>query len=189
MRKENEKAEILKWLLGRIYRARQKKKRLDERLAKIRAERNAPLGGVRYKPLPRSSGEDEGAAGIVLKMSEIEEKIYKQQEEIEQAIVCVMDILDELPWDSLEREICEMRHIDTKPWKEIEDSIPMSYSQCNRRYNRALEMLMSKERIEQMIEENKEEYTKWKADRGMLWQQEKRRRRASESKDGRQCEV
>ncbi len=175
MRKENEKAEILKWLLGRIYRARQKKKRLDERLAKIRAERNAPLGGVKYKPLPRTSGEDEGAAGIVLKMSEIEDKIYKQQEEIERAIVCVMDILDKLPWDSLEREICEMRHIDTKPWQEIQDGIPMSRSQCYKRYNSAIAMLLSKEKIEQIIEENRENYEKWQADRGMPWQQERQR--------------
>ena len=57
MRKENEKAEVLKWLLGRIYRARQKKKRLDERLAKIRAERNAPLGGVSYPERPERMRE------------------------------------------------------------------------------------------------------------------------------------
>lgn len=182
MRTENEKAEILKWLLGRIYRARQKKKRLDERLAKIRAERNAPLGGVRYKPLPRTSGEDEGAAEIVLKMSEIEDKIYKQQEEIEQAIVCVMDILDELPWDSLEREICEMRHIDTKPWQEIQDGIPMSRSQCYKRYNGAVAMLLSKEKIERMIEENRESYEKWQLDRGMPWQQERQRKQNQKNK-------
>lgn len=182
MKKENEREEILRWLLGRIYRARQKKKHLDERLEKIRAERNAPLGGVRCKPLPRTSGEDEGAARIVLKMSEIEDKIYKQQEEIEQAIVCVMDILDELPWDSLEREICEMRHIDTKPWKEIQDSIPMSRSQCYKRYNSAIAMLLSKEKIERMIEENRESYEKWQADRGMLWQQERQRKQNQKNK-------
>ena len=59
MKKENEREEILKWLLGRIYRARQKKKHLDERLEKIRAERNAPLGGdaSRYPERPERMRE------------------------------------------------------------------------------------------------------------------------------------
>ena len=109
-------------------------------------------------------------------MSEIEDKIYKQQEEIEQAIVCVMDILDELPWDSLEREICEMRHIDGKPWQEIQDGIPMSRSQCYKRYKSALDTLLSKDKIERMIEENQEAFEEWKMDRGMPWQQEGRRK-------------
>ena len=31
----NEKAEILKWMLGQIYRAEKRKKQLDERLVRI----------------------------------------------------------------------------------------------------------------------------------------------------------
>lgn len=162
----NEKAEILKWMLGRIYRAEKRKKQLDERLVRIAEERDAPIGGVGYRPLPRSSsGEGNGAASIILKMSDIEERIYTQKEEVEKAIVRVMDILDYLPQDSLEREICELRHIDMKPWKDIQESIPMSRSQCNKRYNKAIEMLLNKGRIERMIEENEEAYTDWKLDK------------------------
>ena len=98
-------------------------------------------------------------------MSDIEERIYTQKEEVEKAIVRVMDILDYLPQDSLEREICELRHIDMKPWKDIQESIPMSRSQCNKKYNKAIEMLLNKGRIERMIEENEEAYTDWKLDK------------------------
>ena len=42
----NEKAEILKWMLGQIYRAEKRKKQLDERLVRIAEERDAPIGGV-----------------------------------------------------------------------------------------------------------------------------------------------
>lgn len=162
----NEKAEILKWMLGQIYRAEKRKKQLDERLVRIAEERDAPIGGVGYRPLPRSSsGEGNGAASIILKMSDIEERIYTQKEEVEKAIVRVMDILDYLPQDSLEREICELRHIDMKPWNDIQESIPMSRSQCNKRYNKAIEMLLNKGRIERMIEENEEAYTDWKLDK------------------------
>ena len=93
----NEKADVLKWMLGQIYRAEKRKKQLDERLVRIAEERDAPIGGVGYRPLPRSSsGEGNGAASIILKMSDIEERIYTQKEEVEKAIVRVMDILDYL---------------------------------------------------------------------------------------------
>ena len=164
--KHNEKADVLKWMLGQIYRAEKRKKQLDERLIRIAEERDAPIGGTGYKPLPRSSScEGNGAASIILKMSDIEERIYTQKEEVEKAIVRVMDILEYLPQDSLEREICELRHIDMKPWKYIQESIPMSRSQCNKRYNKAIEMLLNKGRIDRMIEENEEAYSEWKADK------------------------
>lgn len=160
---ENEKAEILKWILGQIYRAEKRKKQLDERLVRIVREMDAAIGGVGYKQLPRSSsGEGNGAASIILKISDIEERIYTQKEEVEKAIVRVMDILEYLPQNSLEREICELRHIDMKPWKDIQECIPMSRSQCNKRYNKAIEILMNKGRIERMIEENEKAYMNWK---------------------------
>ena len=164
------KEKILKWILGQAYRAEKRKKQLDERLMRITKEREAPIGGARYKPLPRSSREGNGAASIILKMSDIEERIYTQKEEAEKAIVRVMDILDYLPQDSLEREICELRHIDMKPWKDIQESIPMSRSQCNKRYSKAIKMLLSKGRIERMIEENEETYMDWELNKA--WKRE-----------------
>ena len=159
----NEKKDILKWMLGQIYRAEKKKQQLDERLNSIADKRAAPIGGTGYKPLPRSSsGNGDGAASIILKMSDIEERIYAQKEEIEKAIVRVMDIIDYLPQDSLEREICELRHIDMKPWQEIQDEIPMSRSQCNKRYNNAIKMLLNNGRILRMVDDNEGAYTDWK---------------------------
>ena len=49
-----------------------------------------------------------------------------QKAEIERSIVRVMDILAYLPVNSLEREICELRHIDMKSWRQISEQIPMS---------------------------------------------------------------
>lgn len=158
-----EKADILKWMLGQRYRAEKRKRQLDERLSNIAEEREAPIGGIGYKPLPRSSsGEGNGAASILLKMSDIEERIYAQKEEVEKAIVRVMDIIEYLPVESLEREICELRHIDMKPWQEIQGEIPMSRSQCNKRYNRAIQMLLGNGRILRMVEESEEDYAGWK---------------------------
>lgn len=159
----NEKIDILKWMLGQRYRAEKRKRQLEDRLSNIAEEREAPIGGVGYKPLPRSSsGNGNGAASILLKLSDIEERIYAQKEEVEKTIVRVMDIIEYLPVDSLEREICELRHIDMKPWKEIQEEIPMSRSQCNKRYNKAMEMLLNNGRILYMIEESEGDYVDWK---------------------------
>ena len=42
---------------------------------------------------------------------------------------------------------------------------PADTSQCNKRYNKAIEMMLNKGRIERMIEENEEAYTDWKLDK------------------------
>ena len=41
--------DVLKWMLGQAFRAEDHKRRLDERLKRINAERNAPIGGVGYE--------------------------------------------------------------------------------------------------------------------------------------------
>ena len=172
-RMENQDEQVLKWMLGQIKRARQRKKRLDDRLMEINAEHFAPIGGIGYDLLPRSSGVGNGAASILFKLAEIEERIYAQKEEIEKCICRVMDILSYLPQDDIGREICEMLHIDGMKWNDIADAIPMSRSQCNVNYNNAIRTLLTFPRIQKMVENNREAYDMW------CYQQEEARRKRS----------
>ena len=158
MRDDREKVEILKWLLDQIKRAENHKRQLDERLRRINLDRAMPVGGIGYDPMPRSSGTGDGAASIVLKLADIEDRIYEQKKEIEKAIVRVMDILDYLPVNSLEREICELRFIDLKKWDAIEAEIPMSHTQCNKVFNDALNKLLGFPRIRKMVDNARDEY-------------------------------
>ena len=123
--------EVLKYLLGRIYRADKHKNQLDARLKNI-AERR------QMENLP---AEDEPTS-IRYWISDIECRILDQKKEIDQAIAQVMDIIDYLPINSIERQICELRHIDFKPWGAISAEIPMSRSQVNRRYKAAVKFLL-----------------------------------------------
>lgn len=157
--------DILKWLLDQIKRAENHKRQLDERLKRINAERAMPVGGIGYDPMPRNSGTGEGAASIVLKLADIEDRIYEQKSEIEKAIVRVMDILDYLPVNSLEREICELRFIDLKKWEVIEAEIPMSHTQCNKIFNDALNTLLSFPRIRKMVDAAEDEYLAYTVNR------------------------
>lgn len=162
MDEKKEQLDVLKWLLEQIFRAENQKRDLEERLLRISEERNAPIGGVGYDPMPRSSGTGNGAASILFKLADVEERIYSQKEEVEKCIVRVMDILEYLPVTSVERRICELRYIDMKPWGEIAKRIPMSRSQCHRRCNEGLEKILSHSRIQKMVQENEEAYWEYK---------------------------
>ena len=82
----------------------------------------------------------------------------KQQARVNQAIIRVMDIIDYLPEDSLEKEICEYRHIDMMSWGQIEAAVPMSRSQCNNRYNGAIQMLLQNARVKEITISERENY-------------------------------
>ena len=47
-----------------------------------------------------------------MKIADIEDRVYEQKEKADKSMVNVVTILDFLPAESMEREICELRHID-----------------------------------------------------------------------------
>ena len=152
---------VLKWMLGQVRRARKRLKQLDNRLMQIYAERNAPIGGVGYDPLPRGNSVGNGSATIVFKCAEVEERIYAQRAEIENAIVRVMDILDALPIDSVEREVCELYYLDGKDIPQVEEEACLSRTHCYNKLKSALEYLLVSPRVIEMVEANTEAYDMW----------------------------
>lgn len=70
------------------------KKQLEVRLLEINAERDSPIGGQGYDPLPRSGGNNEGAAGILMKLADIEDRIYEQKAKADKSMVSVATILN-----------------------------------------------------------------------------------------------
>lgn len=173
--------EVLEWMLCQIDRAERHKRQLDERLHRILEERNAPIGGIGYDPMPRSSGTGSGAASITLKLADIEDRIYKQKDEIEKCYVRVSEILEYLPVNSLEREVCELRYLDMKKWDDVSDMIPMARSKCIEHKNKALDILLEYPRIRKMIRDNEPSYLEYavKHDAAV----EKRKRERAKYKD------
>ena len=162
----SEDLEILKWILGQAYRSERRKARLDNRLRRLREEIEGPPGGRGYSPLPRAPQRNtNGAAGVMAEISDIEERIYLQKADIGKAIVKTMDILDYLPKNSDERDICEMRHIDMMQWRQIQEEAHMSRSQCFKIYRDALERILQNERIRNIVNENREEFRKIMAEK------------------------
>lgn len=146
MKKEKQE-EILKYLLERIHRSEKHKNQLDTRIKNIAAK------------LQTGENLDEDKLSSEKRWKpETESRILEQKKEIDQLIAKAMDILDCLPLNSLERQICELRHIDLKTWGAISTEIPISRSQANRRYKTALDKLLQNRRIKDIVAEHEEEY-------------------------------
>lgn len=153
--------EILKWMLGQVYRAEHHKRELENRLERIVAEREAPIGSPGYDPLPRVMEPGAGAASILFKQADIEDRIYEQKTEIEKSIVRVMDIIEFIPRRDTARRIFELRHLDCMNMTETADAIPISRPQAYVIYNEAIDKLLEFPKIQKMISDSEVDYCEW----------------------------
>lgn len=170
--------EVLKWMLNQVKRAEAHKRELTERLMRINAERENPIGSPGYDPMPRSSGTGDGAASILFKLADIEDRIYEQRTEIENSYVKVMDIIDFIPQGEIARRIFELRHLDGLNMGDAADAIPMSKSRCYDIYNETLDKLLDFPKISLMVQENEAAYLDW------YITMEERRRKAEKQSGG-----
>ena len=116
---------VLKKYLTRFFKAKEKQKTLQQRAEAIRA--------------------DLGEASI------LEARIHAQARAAERSALEIMDILDLLPEDAIERTILELRHLDCKPWREINRTVYLTASPCFEYYNKGLDALLSIEQVRQIL--------------------------------------
>ncbi len=150
------KRDMLKNYLGQYYRAKIKERQLEQRLKDLMVEKSNPMPGRGYSPVPHSttnSVNDGPAAALMIRQEEIEERIKAQQGEIQKKLLNVMNIMDFLPLDSVERTILESRHIDCLSWKDVMQEVHMTRTPCNKHYNKALDTLLEYKRIQKLIED------------------------------------
>ncbi len=117
-RQQTDRRRQLKVYLSRYYRAREQCAILQARLRRLRTE-----GGV---------GTED-----------IQTRIQRQAETARGCMAEIVDVLDLLPADSLERAILELRHIDCKSWQDIQRTVHLSRSPCYAYYQRGLDRLLA----------------------------------------------
>lgn len=150
----------LKKYLGQYYRAKIKRKQLEIRLKNFREEM-VGTQGVKYSPVPGGQGGSQisSTENAVMRAMEIEERIVKQQAQVQKAMLAVMGFMDFLPIDSVERSVLEYRHIDCLPWKFIIARMSYSKASCHNYYNAGIDMLLGyvkvQETLQKYIESNK----------------------------------
>lgn len=153
---EIEEKEALKQYLGQFYGAKAKKKQLEKRLRDIQCEKNNPISGMGYSLVPKSTTNktnDGPAASLMIREEEIVERIKNQQEIANKMMLKVMNIMDFLPLDSVERTILEYRYIDCLSWRDISKEINMTRTPCNEYYNKGIDALLNYKKINLIIQE------------------------------------
>lgn len=154
---QNEQRQLLKRFLSQYYRAKDRQATLRARLASLQAELRHP--GVKVPPpdgVPSKTGVSNGAASLTLKIADIEDRIQKQIEIEARSVIAIMDVIEFLPADTIERDILEFRHIDCKPWDKIMDCVHLSRSPCFEYYNKALDKLLTYKKVRRILSDYKE---------------------------------
>ena len=86
-----------------------------------------------------------------MRAMEIEERIVKQQAQVQAAMLAVMEFMDFLPIDSVKRSILEYRYIDCMSWKRIYKEMCMTKTPCFRYYNQGIDELINKSEVVQIL--------------------------------------
>ena len=152
-RGKNPEREAVKEYLQQYHDAKVKKRILEERHRTLSAELRDPGVGSTYRTMPTSKRQarEGGAVSLVYRIAEVEDRIGQQREAMAKAVLHVMDMIDLLPQNSMERTVVEMRHIDCKPWEKIAQAVHMSRSRVFDYYNAALDTLLAYKRTEKLL--------------------------------------
>ena len=146
--------DAVKEYLQQFHMARERKRILERRHDNLVRELKAPTLGSAYRTMPtrRTQANSDGAVSVVFRIAEVEDRIDEQREAMERTVLQVMDLIDLLPQNSMERTVVELRHIDCKKWERICQEVHMSRSRVNDYYNAALEIIMENKRARKLVE-------------------------------------
>lgn len=149
----NERAAV-KEFLQQYHTARRAARILENRHQALIHELKAPGRISVLHPVPPShQTQGDGAVSVVFRVEEVEERIETQRGEMEKAVLRVMDLIDFLPHNSVERTVVELRHIDCKSWEQIAREVYMSRSTVFNHYNAALDALLDCPSARKLVED------------------------------------
>lgn len=160
--------EAVREYLQQYHMARARKRMLERRHDNLVRELQAPAPGSAYRTMPatRTPADGEGAVSVVFRLAEVEDRIVEQVDAMGRAVVRVMDLIDLLPENSMERTVVELRHIDCKKWERICQEVHMSRSRVNDYYNAALETILANERARILVQDFQQEFEQAKDQEG-----------------------
>lgn len=149
----NPEREAVKEYLQQYHDAKVKKRILEERHRTLSAELRDPGVGSTYRTMPTAK-DRPGRAGpcpLCTGSPRWRTGSTSNGRPMAKAVLHVMDMIDILPQNSMERTVVEMRHIDCKPWEKIAQAVHMSRSRVFDYYNAALDTLLTYKRTEKLL--------------------------------------
>lgn len=130
-----------------------RKKTLERRRRDIVREFNSPLTGVSYDGMPRSSGTGVGCAVLSFRLDEIDTRIKDQMEKSVKVLAEILEIIEFLPENSIERSIIEHRYIDRMEWKQICKEEHISRTPATRHWRKGLYQLLEFKKVQLIVHE------------------------------------
>ena len=149
----SEDALLLNQYLNQYKRCIGRKRALERRRDDIIREFNHPLKGVSYDGMPHGSGEGLGCASLSFRLDEIETRIKEQMDKSVKVLAEIMDVIEFLPENSMERAIIEHRYIDRMNWEPICKVEHISRTPATRYWRKGLYELLEFKKVQQLVKE------------------------------------
>ena len=151
----NHRKELLKNYLNRYNKTKNRIRELEKTHNTILTDSQFPQYSTGYKEFPRvqSSGISEGAASFSLKLSEIEDRIAEQKNQLSNLIIEILDILNYLPPDSEERSLLELKYIQNKRCEDICAALYISRSKYFYLLDKTLNSLLVFKKVNVILEQ------------------------------------
>lgn len=151
-----EEAELLHQYLCQYRYCIGKKKSLERRRAEIIQEFDSPLGAIRMDGMPKGSSSGIGCAAIAFRLEEIDNRIKEQIETSSKALTDIMNVIDFLPENSMERSIIESRYIDRYDWTRVCMENHISRTPATKSWRKGLYMLLEFKKVKQILKEHED---------------------------------
>lgn len=129
------------------------KRMLEHRRQEIMYEFDSPLSAVQMDGMPRGSSSNIGCAALAFRLDDINEKIRRQMERSLSVLTEIMDIIDYLPENSMERMIIEYKYIDRFGWEKISSAANITRTPAIRYWRKGLYKLLEFKKIKQILAE------------------------------------
>lgn len=146
-------AELLNQYLSQYKYCISKKKSLERRRAEIIQEFDSPLRAVKMDGMPSGSSSGIGCAAISFWLDKIDARIKEQIESSTKILTDIMNVIDFLPENSLERFIIENRYIDRYDWARVCRENHISRTPATKSWRKGLYMLLEFKKVRQILKE------------------------------------
>lgn len=151
--KLSDEAVVLDKYLSQYRCCIQRKKSLEQRRKDIVREFDNPLSSVSYDGMPRSGGKSQGCAALSFRLDEIETRIKEQMDKSIKVLAEIMEVIDFLPENSVERSIIEHRYIDRFGWRQICKEEHLSRTPATNYWRKGLYELLEFKKIQKIVHE------------------------------------
>ena len=152
----SEEAKILMMYLEQYSICMHKKAMLEVRRRNIMIEFDYPISGIQYDGMPKGNKLSDGSASLAYRLDEIDTKILQQKESASKLLLEIMNILELLPENSIERDVLEARYIDCNKTGKVCNVLHMSRS-CVYQYTKdGLNKLLTFENVQDILKNYKQ---------------------------------